>query len=481
MATPSDLNTLDLSAEEMRQLGYRVVDMIVDHHQQLADKSATTHADRATLRERLHEPAPEQPSDPRAVLDAVERDVLSCVTHANHPRFFAYIPGPSNFVGAMGDALASGFNVINTLWLEASAPAQVELTVIDWIKQWCGLPEGAGGLFVSGGSVANLTGLAVARQVKLENKVIDAVTYGSDQTHGSLEKNLKLLGFEREQFVKIPTDDRFRIDVNSLDERIKRDLAAGRRPFCVIANAGTTNTGAVDSLDQLRSLCNRYDLWLHVDGAYGVPAILTDRGRREMRGLESADSITVDPHKWLFQPFEIGCALVRDARWLPLTFGQQHEYMQDAFVDAGQDEVNFCDYGIQLSRGFRALKLWMTIKTFGLAAIRSAIKQGIEHAEVAQTLLETYPCFGITSPAQLGVISFRYVTSEGSDDEHDAVNLAIVSAMMDDGFCMISSTQLRGHTCLRMCTINPRTTRKDIMQTIELIAKKGKELSAISC
>lgn len=475
MTDDIDLQTLSMDPQRMRELGYRIVDMIVDHHHALAHKPVTSHADRASLTSLLHEPPPESPCDPAAVVDIIERDVLSHMTLAAHPRFFAYIPGPANFVGAMGDAIASGFNVINTLWLEASGPAQLELTAIDWVRQWCGLPERAGGLFVSGGSVANLTALAVARQIKLDNDTANAVVYCSDQTHGSLEKNLKLLGFTPGQFVKINSDHQFCIDMPALAQRITRDTAAGRRPFCVIANAGTTNTGAVDPLHEISTLCRQHGLWLHVDGAYGVPAVLTERGKQILRGLELADSITVDPHKWLFQPFEIGCALVRDARWLPRTFGQEHEYMQDAELNESQEEVNFCDYGIQLTRGFRALKFWMTIKTFGVAAIRKAIDRSLELAEHAQSCLHRQGCFEITSTAHLGIVSFRYLPPDAGPSA-DAVNLAIADAIFADGSAMVSSTRLNDRVCLRLCTINPKTTRADVEQTVELIAAKGKTI-----
>ena len=457
----------------MREMGYRIVDMIVDHHHTLAQKPVTSYADRLRLSDLLHEPPPESPTDPAAVLDIVERDVLSHMTFASHPRFFAYIPGPANFVGAMGDAIASGFNAISAIWMEAAGPAQLELTAIDWVRQWCGLPEQAGGLFVSGGSVANLTALAVARQIKLDNETANAVVYCSDQTHGSLEKNLKLLGFRPGQFVKINSDGQFRIDVSALAQRITQDNTAGHRPFCVIANAGTTNTGAVDPLPEISTLCRQHGLWLHVDGAYGAPAVLTERGKRILRGLNLADSRTVDPHKWLFQPFEIGCALVRDAHWLRRTFGQAHEYMQDAELDESQQEVNFCDYGIQLTRGFRALKFWMTIKTFGMAAIREAIDHNLEMAEYAESCLQQQGCFEITSPAHLGIVSFRYLPPD-TESSTDAINLAIADAIFADGSAMVSSTRLNDRVCLRLCTINPRTTRGDIEHTVELIAAKGK-------
>ena len=474
----NDITALELDREQMRSLGYRVIDMLVDHHVQLKDKAATRNADRVTMEALFREPPPDFPTDPEEVLLQVERDIVGHTMHANHPRFFAFIPGPSNFVGVLGDALASGFNVISALWLESSAPTQVELVTIDWLRELCGLPQGAGGLFVSGGSMANLTGLATARHVRLRDQTDGAMVYCSAQVHASLTKNLRVLGFMPEQVANVAVDQSYRMDIDELKRCISQDRAKGRRPFCVIATAGTTNTGAVDPLDEMADVCKQHNMWLHVDGAYGAAAVLSSTTRSLLAGLARADSIAVDPHKWLFQPFEIGCALVRDASWLPRTFGAEHEYMQDAVNSLDQQEVNLCDYGVQLTRGFRALKLWMTIKVFGLNAIREAIDRGIRHAELAEKLLRECPVFEVVTPAQLGIVSFRYTPTVRSCQDVDTLNARIVETCIKDGYAMISSTVLAGRTTLRLCTINPRTTEQDLVETVARIARFGDELAA---
>jgi len=354
----------------MRALGYRVIDMLVEHFETLPEKPVTRKADRASLEGRLRETLPEQGTDPLAVLDQVERDVFENIMHLDHPRFFAFVPSPSNFVGVMAEALAAGFNVFAGTWLEASGPAQIELVTVDWLRSACGLPVSAGGLFVSGGSMANITALAVARHRVLDDQIPGAVVYCSDQTHSSIERGLWVLGFGRHQLRKVPSDDRFRLDLSALRSAVEADRAAGRVPFCVVANAGTTNTGAVDPLPELADYCDREGLWLHVDGAYGAAAVLCKRGHATLEGLGRADSLSLDPHKWLFQPYEIGCVLVRDERWLRETFHILPEYLIDIEGQAG--EVNFCDRGIQLTRGFRALKLWMSFKVFGQAGFEAA-------------------------------------------------------------------------------------------------------------
>ena len=458
--------TLELTPEAMRGFGYRVVDMIVDHMAALDGKRVTGGGDRQTLDGLLGGPPPEDGADPATVLDAFERDVAPNMMYTNHPRFFAFVPGPSNFVGAMADALAAGFNIIACDWLEAPAAATIERVTVDWLRQFCGLPEGAGGLFTSGGSMANLTAMAAARHVMLDNRIEGAVVYCSAQAHGSNRKALRVLGFADDQIRPVAVDDGLRLDVDALATAIAADRAASLRPFSVIASAGTTNTGAVDPLDAIADLCAREGLWLHVDGAYGAPANLTARGRRVLTGLGRAHSIAIDPHKWLFQPFEIGCVIVREAHWLPRTFTLAQEYMQDT----EGDEINYGDHGFQLTRSFRALKLWMTIKVHGMAAIRAAIDHCIDTAEAAEALLRATDAFDIVTPAQLGVVTFSYRA-----DDPDTVNKAIVEALIADGHAMLTSTRLDGRTVLRLCTINPRTTTGDIESTVALLARLGEQ------
>ena len=459
-----DNESLTLSREEMRALGYRVVDILVEHLAELPDKPVTRKAGRAGLEARLREPLPEHGADALAVLDQVERDVLDNIMHLDHPRFFAFVPSPGNFVGAMADALAAGFNVFAGTWLEASGPAQIELVAIDWLRQACGLPDSAGGLFVSGGSMANITALAVARHVKLGNRDADGVVYCSDQTHSSIERGMRVLGFRDDQLGRVPSDDRFRLDVPALQRAVEADRRAGRLPFCVVANAGTTNTGAIDPLPALATYCRQEGLWLHVDGAYGAAAALCERGRDLLQGLGEADSLALDPHKWLFQPYEIGGVLVRQARWLRETFHILPEYLADTEGQAG--EVNYCDRGIQLTRGFRALKLWMSLKVFGAAGFRAALNRGFELAETAEAVARGLPDWEVVTPAQLGIVTFRYAPPGVAAEELERLNQALVDGMIADGFAMVSSTVLRGQTVLRLCTINPRTTADDVRETL---------------
>lgn len=465
---------LQLTPDQMREFGYRVIDQLVDHFEHLPEKRATQIGTRAELEARLREPLPESGMDVAEVLDKLQRDVWTHISHTNHPRFFAFIPAPSNFVSAMAETLSAGYDPFAGTWLGASATAQIELVTIDWLRQLCGLPETAGGHFVSGGSMANLTALAVARHVKLDDQIEKAVVYYSDQTHSCVDRALWLLGFSREQMRKLPSDDDYRLNLTELREAVARDRAAGEKPFCVIANAGTTNTGAVDPLAELADYCPSENLWLHVDGAYGAAAVLCERGRRMMAGLELADSLALDPHKWLFQPYETGVVLLRDGSLLRKSFHVLPEYMHD--TQRGLEEVNFCEQGIQLTRSFRALKMWMSLKVFGVEAFRQAVERGFELAELAERMLRESACWEVITPATLGIVSFRYVDENASEADLNHFNQRLVEAAIKDGFAFPSSTVLRGRTVLRMCPINPRTTDEDIRATVQRLETLANEL-----
>lgn len=468
--------TLQLPPEEMRALGYRVVDLLVEHFAGLAELPASGGATRDELEARLREDAPARGVGWEAALERARHDVFGPMSHNDHPRFFAYVPSPGNFVGAMADALASGFNPFAGAWATAAGAAQVELVTVDWLRAICGLPKGAGGAFVSGGSMANLTALAAARHRRFGTGDFSrAVIYASDQVHSSIVRGAKVLGFAPERVRLLAPDAELRLDPSTLRRSMEEDAAAGLVPFGVVASAGTTNTGAVDPLPEIAAACRAAGAWLHVDGAYGAAAALTGRGRALLAGLGEADSVSLDPHKWLFQPFECGAVLVRDARVLRDTFREVPEYLKDS--DLSHAEVNFRDWGVQLTRGFRALKLWLSIQVFGLDAFRAAVDRGIDLAEVAEDELRASPEWELLTPAQLAIVTFRYRPSGIAEAELDALQRRIAAETTRGGFAMLSTTELGGRAALRLCTINPRTTDADVRETVRLMARIGRELS----
>jgi aromatic-L-amino-acid/L-tryptophan decarboxylase len=294
--------------------------------------------------------------------------------------------------------------------------------------------------------------------------------YASSETHFSVNRALAVLGFGDDQLRVVPCDSKRQISLDALRSQLQADRLSGLRPFCVVANAGATNTGAVDPLDKVASLCADEGLWLHVDGAYGAAAILSDEHADPLRAIGRADSLVMDPHKWLFQPFESGCVLVKRREDLPDTFGDQEpEYLQDGDKAAG-GEVNFGEYGLKLSRGFAALKLWMSLKTFGVGEFRKAIAHGIELAEFAQEVIEDSSLWKLVTPAQLGIVTFKLRDCD-SPGERERRHSQIIDVTIETGFAMISSTVLEGETVLRLCTINPRTTREDIALTMASLSE----------
>ncbi|MYD10581.1 MAG: aminotransferase class I/II-fold pyridoxal phosphate-dependent enzyme [Chloroflexi bacterium] len=476
-ANPRDQIKLD--SEEMREMGYRIIDMLVDYTGAQSQFPVTRALDHATFEEILQEPLPENGSDWRDVLEQFERQVLTTIDHLDHPRFFAYIPSPSNFVGAMADTLASGYNIFNALYPLGTGAAQIERLAVSWLRRLCGMPEDAGGLFVSGGSVANLTGLAVARQIQLNGDMRDAVVYCSDQAHFVISRGLRILGFAPEQLREIHADENFRLPMAELERAIAADRAAGKRPFCIAATAGTTNTGAVDPLADLADLCERQGLWLHVDGAYGASACLTDRGKTALAGIERAHSLTWDSHKWLFQPVECSALLVRDRHWLGETFKDTAHFLADAETHSKEEvgeEMNYMYQGIQLTRYFRALKFWMSLKVFGLGAMRVAIERGFKLAELAESLLRESGNWEIVTPAQMAIVTFRYKPDDGDQALADTVTNELTGAMAANGFAFASSTQLLGRPVMRLVTNNPRTTPSDLRQTVILMGRLAADL-----
>jgi aromatic-L-amino-acid decarboxylase len=458
------MRPLELEPEQMRQMGYRVVDMLVDYWQQLPHQPIGSRPPREVLETLLAEPIPTTPQPFEQVLQEFQQRVLPHIVHVDHPRYFAFVPAPNNYVGALAEALAAGMNIFVGTWMVGAGATQVERVVVDWLRQLLSMPESAGGLFVSGGSVANLVALTAARQHQLGENFSHGTVYFSDQTHSCVERALRILGFRKEQLRILPADERFRLPLDALETQLARDRAAGWQPFCIVANAGTTNTGAVDPLPELVQLCQREGLWLHVDGAYGAAMILTEEGKQQLQGIGEVDSLAIDPHKGFYQPMAAGCVLVRQFEHLRNTFRILPPYLQDK--EQGLPGIDLCDYGVELSRGFRALKLWMSLKVFGLETFRQAMEHNLHLARYAEAKLREYQHWQIVSSATLGIVAFRYAPPELPDTAADALNRALVDKMMQDGFAMVSSTMLRGRTTLRMCTLNPRATEADVDETI---------------
>ncbi len=461
---------LELSSEQMREIGYKAIDLLVSHYEELPKETPVAKADRASMDWLLNEPMPEIGEDPLSVMEHVEKNVLKNCASLNHPRFFSFVPSPSNFISVIADTLATGFNVFSGAWVSSPGAAEIEILTINWLLKLFGLPvrEG-GGLFLSGGSMANLTALAVARKAILNNEIENAVVYYSDQTHSSVDRALIVLGFKKKNIKRLSSNTNLQIPLSLLQEEIKKDKENGKKPFCVIANAGTTNAGVVDPLSKIAILCRQEKMWMHVDAAYGGAAILSEKGQSILSGIELADSITVDPHKWFYQPYEIGCVLVRNYEWLYGAFKMNPEYLKD--IQGSSEEVNFYDHGVQLTRRFRALKFYMSVKTFGLKSFREAVRYNMQLAEKTQSYLQENANWEIISPATLAIINFRYKPNglSLSEEELNKLNQQISTMINENGNAMLVTTILFQKKVLRMCLINPRTLWEDVKTTIEVL------------
>lgn len=458
----------ELSVEEMKSYGYKIVDIIVDHFDSIENKKPVSKASRKDMDTIFLHEAPEKGMPANDVLDFVMENVIPNSNISSHPKAFSFVPGPSNFISAMSDSLATGFNIFSGGWIISPSAAELEIVTLNWLLKMFNFPvTKGGGIFTSGGSMANLTALVTARRIKCGDDFSDAVIYLSDQAHSSNIKAIRVSGFKKEQIRIIPTDLEFKISVNKLKNEIAKDKLQGKKPFCIIASAGTTNTGTVDPLDVLADICENENLWFHIDGAYGGAAILSKKGSKILQGIERADSLTVDPHKWFFQPYEIGCLLVKDASWLSNTFSEKPEYLRD--IEGNESEINFYDYGIQLTRRFRALKFYMSIKTYGLETFKQAITYNIELAEKTEDILRKSENWEIVSPATLAIINFRYNPLKLNllNEKLDKLNQEISARVIASKEALLVTTILQNQIVIRMCLINPKTTLNHIKETLD--------------
>ncbi|ESX06480.1 amino acid decarboxylase [Mesorhizobium sp. LSJC268A00] len=396
-----------------------------------------------------------------------------------HPRFWSWYMGSSNFTGAIGDFLAAiqGSN----LGGGNHAAALMDGQVVDWCKQMMGMPASASGTLVSGGSMANIIGLTVARNTKAGIDVrehgVGAIEkplrfYGSDQVHSCHRKGMEALGLGNKALRRIASDAGLRIDIEGLRTAISEDRAAGFKPACIIGNAGTVNTGAIDDLQALAKLAHEEDLWFHVDGCIGALIAIAPENAHRVAGIEWADSIALDPHKWLHAPFEAGCALVRDASAHRKTFAVTPEYLESTPRGLASGQW-LHDYGLQTTRGFKALKVWMALREHGVEKFGRLIDQNIAQGQYLSGLIAAEPALELTAPTSINIVCFRY-RADGLDGERaKALNTEIMLRLQEDGTAAISDTTVQGRHCLRVAINNHRTRREDLdllaAETVRLV------------
>ena len=363
-----------MSPQSMRQLGTAAMELLIERIGGLGDAKAWDGEFRQVLQDSLKWAPPEDGRPAEEVLGQVVQDVLPFAARLDHPRFFGFVPSSPTWPGVVADFLAAGFNINSCTWLVSSGTSQLELIVVDWMRGWLGYPETAGGLLTSGGSAASVEALVAAREAAGHPE--RPAVYMSDGSHGALKRAALIAGVRREHTLLVPSSDDFRMDLVELRRLVGEDRANGLVPVAVCANAGTTSTGAIDPLAEMADWCASEGIWLHVDAAYGGFSLVTEEGRKRLAGIDRADSVGLDAHKWFFQPYEAGALMVRNARHLEGAFTIGNDVLQDTVW--GANHPNFADRGLQLSRTARALKIWMSVQTFGMAAFRAAVQNGLD-------------------------------------------------------------------------------------------------------
>lgn len=457
---------LELSPREMKDLLDAVRERVVAHVASLPSQPAADVQGAAELARELFEPEPPEAGIPAAeILDLLFDRAIPKSFNTAGPGYLAYIPGGGVFAAAVADLISDATNRYVGVWQTAPALVQLETNVVRWLCGIVGLPEGSGGYLATGGSLATFSAVVAARREKLPADFLKGTLYVSGQTHHAVAKAASLAGFPAENVRAIPWDERFRVRVDLLAERIAADREAGLTPFFVCGNAGTTNTGAVDDLGALADLCAREGLWLHVDGAYGGFFLLTRRGRKAMAGIERADSVVLDPHKGLFLPYGTGALLVRDAEVLRRTHAAGADYLPRMQEDPGF--VDYCEISPELSRAYRGLRVWLPVKLHGLGAFRKNLDEKLDLALHATRVLRTMPGIEIVAEPQLSVVAFRLVKPGLDDEELNLLNRDLIARVNARQRVHISGTVLGGFFVLRICVLSFRTHLERLEEGLE--------------
>lgn len=488
----------DWTREDIRRVGYLVVDLIADHLSTLPGEPVFQPVPPERAQAFLATPPPQDPLSPDDILRLFQDTIEPYPFGNGHPRFWGWVNSPPAVMGVFAEALAAAMNPSCAGGNHAAI--YVEHQVIHWFREMLGFPAASMGLLVSGGSMATMTALAVARHMKsgvdvrvngLRDAPAPFAFYMSSEAHSCARKAIELLGFGSAAIRTIATGADYRMNVDALEAAIEDDRARHVRPIAVIATGGTTNTGAIDDLAAIADVCRRCDVWLHVDAAYGGPAILSTEYGGALRAVSNADSVALDPHKWLFVPVEAGMVLVRDATAMRSTFSLVPPYLRTDGNKAGVGGPPwFSEYGFQQTRGFRALKVWMTIQQFGMKGYKAAIEENILLASYLADRVRNAPDLELMAPPSLSVVCFRFVGDRTERDGTEsragrdlgegtiaALNRALLERLQLGGEAFLTSTELRGRFVLRACIVNHRSRRVDVDRMLDAVRAIGRDLA----
>jgi aromatic-L-amino-acid/L-tryptophan decarboxylase len=485
------------SPEEIRRVGHRVVDLIATHLTRLPDGPVFQPVPEALTAALLATPIPQSGESPDTILDRFATEIAPYPFGNGHPRFYGWVNSPPVPLGIFADALAAAMNP--SVAGGNHAAVWIERQVLEWFKSLVGFPAASMGLLVSGASAAAITSLAVARHRVYRRRGIDVrtnglaavdpdghplrlIVYRSAEGHACHQKAVELLGLGHTNLRVVGTDSHLRLDPGALDAMIASDLAAGFTPMAVIASAGTVNTGAIDPLDAIADVCARHDVWFHVDAGYGAPAILSPDYRPALAPIARADSIAIDPHKWLYVPVDAGLVLAKDAAMMRDAFSLVPPYLRtDDDVHGVQGPPWFSEFGAEQTRPFRALKVWAALRYFGLEGYRTLIEHDLALARHLARRARERPDFELWEPQGLGIVCFRLRPARVRDDIHlDAINRQALHRLQLSGRGFVSSTVLSGRFWLRACIVNPRATETDIDAVVDAIAEAYKPDSGSS-
>ena len=481
------VSPLAMSSDEFRIAGHRLVDRIAEFFDSLPKRAVTPGEKPSVVRDALGaaQTLPLHGAGTAQVLDRATDLMFEHSLFNAHPRFWGYVTSSAAPIGALGDLLAAAANPNVGAWLLSPMASEIEAQTIRWVAEMLRYPTNCGGLFVSGGNMANIVGFLAARQAKADIDVRTKGVYGtrlcaycSSETHTWVQKAADISGIGTDAIRWIAADQGARMDLNALRKRIIEDIQAGNKPFFVVGNAGTVSTGAVDPLPEIAALCREFGLWFHVDGAYGAMAAVIPDAPAEFAGLSEADSLAVDPHKWLYAPLEAGCALVRDVEKLRAAFSYH-----PAYYHFGDEAINYFDLGPQNSRGFRALKVWVALQQVGRDGYVQMISEDIRLSQVMFDRISRYPELEALSQG-LSIATFRYVPTDLKNGDEstakylDDLNRELLTRLQQSGEVYPSNAVVDGKFALRCCIVNFRTTLEDVEAFFPIVVNAGREVDS---